>query len=128
MFGWLFGKKKPKPKKIDERLLYKHDDLAAEFWAMTWQDQLSVMRFLEVREPVNTLSYARPLSTIMTRAENIKLTKNPMTLDQFLAELKRLHDADRITTLEGVFQQIFRDLKEAREYVAVLQDIHYKFR
>ncbi len=125
MFGWLFGKKKKKSKQVKKRKtreLRSYDNLAAEFFAMWPADQTAVLRALGVPKPEITIDYARPCSTVEFMADKKRQESAPMLPGEFLAELREQLEEGRRIQVVAVFQQIFRDLKEAKDYVDVLEE------
>ena len=121
MFGWLFGKKKKKRKPIKQRLR-SHVDLAAEFFAMWPTDQKQVLRALGVPKPDITLDYARPSTNVQALAASKQEDSAPLMPGDFLRELREQLEAGNRIRVIAVFQQIFRDLKEAEEYVTDLEE------
>ena len=125
MFGWLFGKKEKKSKQAKKRKtrrLRSYDDLAAEFFAMWPADQTAVLKALGVPKPESTIDYARPCATVEYAADIKRQESAPMTPGDFLGELREQLSEGRRIQVVAVFQQIFRDLREAESYVDSLED------
>jgi len=121
VFDWLFKKKKIK---TPPRKLYPHDDLAAEFFAMSRSDQSCVLRNLGVSGIHSTLAYAKPCDKVIALATWIRDNQFPMYPLRFLKELHNYLDADKRISVLAVFQQIFRDQIEAETYVIAMEKLH----
>jgi len=117
VLGWLFGGRKKPQKKPDLKRLYSHDDLAAEFFVMDVEDQLSVLRFLEVDYPDDILQAAQPCIPVQALIDWRRDQGAYMDSCRFIKELGLLMRAGRNTTIRGVFQNVFNDPADVQDLV-----------
>ena len=114
MLGWLFGRRKVKLQPKLERL-FDHDDLAAEFFVMDYDDRFDVLEFIGVPNPDAILDAAKPCFQVKSLITWRRSQGAFMDVDRFLNEIALLVNAERTDTIRGVFQNIFMNPKDAED-------------
>ena len=117
---------KPKPRPIPPMPKCSYDELTAEFFWLPREEQLQVLYYLgiEFDEQSIILASARPHPRVKHFMANVANPTNKLsqaekpTAAMYLDRLKSLHCGGKSHFVEIIFQNIFRDKKEAIHYAS----------